>query len=151
MVIKQLEDGRYAFWCPACDDNHVTDHDTQLVGSLTSPTLRPAVYDWDDKNVCHLQVHSGKLYFLPDSTHQFAERTVPMPEMPIWMDDSWGRPEDFAAPEVETEVEHDKFATIDEGDLYAEPDAFDDELLLEGPGATGQWDAKRGWLDSDWG
>lgn len=73
-----------------------------------------------------------------------------MPEMPMWMDDSWDKPEEDITPAPETEVGHDQFVAIDEGDLYLEPDSFEDELALEGPGATGQWDAKRGWLDSDW-
>lgn len=151
MVIKQLEDGRYAFWCPACDDNHVTEAGDKLLGPVTSPTLRHAVYDWDDKNVCHLQVQRGMLHFLPGCTHEYAERTVPMPEMPMWMDDRWDdKPEEDITPVPETEVAHDAFAEIDNGDLYLEPDAFDDELTLEGPGAAGQWDAKRGWLDDAW-
>ncbi len=147
MVIKQLEDGRYTFWCVACDDLHVTEEGNALLGTIASPTLRHAVYDWDDKNVCHLQIQRGMLHFLPGCTHEYAERTVPMPEMPMWMDDGWDTPEESATPTPETEVEHDQFAELSDADLYVEPDAFDDEFSLEGPGATGTWDAKRGWLD----
>jgi hypothetical protein len=137
MVIKQLEDGRYVLWCPACQDNHVTDASHKLMGSLSAPTLKPALYDWDDKNVCHLLVDQGQLLYLPDCTHDYAERTIPMPHLPIWMLED----RDYAP---EPEVENDVVLEPDDTDLNFEFDTgsegFDDPDV-----AT--WDPKLGWIE----
>ena len=53
--------------------------------SPDSPTFSQSIYDWDTKNVCHSQIRHGKLYFLPDSTHNLAQKWVPMPELPWFM------------------------------------------------------------------
>jgi hypothetical protein len=85
MVIKQLDNGKFLFWCPACNDNHVTDSDYKVSGPETAPTIAPSYYDWDDKGVCHVKISRGVMYFLPDCTHEMAEKTIPLPSLPIWM------------------------------------------------------------------
>lgn len=85
MVIKQLEEGNFLFWCPACNDNHVIDGDYTVSGPEDAPTVTPSYYDWDDKGVCHVKIAKGKLYFLPDCSHELVEQTVPMCPIPGWM------------------------------------------------------------------
>lgn len=85
MVIKQLEEGSFLFWCPACNDNHVIDSDYQVSGPEDAPTVTPSYYDWDDKGICHVKIAKGKLYFLPDCSHELVEQTVPMCPIPGWM------------------------------------------------------------------
>lgn len=100
MVLKQLADGRFVFWCPACNDNHVFESPETAYASPDRPTFAQSVYDWDTKNVCHSQIRHGKLYFLPDSTHDMRQRWVEMPDLPWFMVDE---------PEAAAYVARDSF------------------------------------------
>lgn len=85
MLIKQLNDSAYLFWCPGCDDSHVVDNRWTFNGDFDRPTLTPSYYDYQTDEVCHLFVSDGKIIFLKDSTHHLSEKTVPLGALPAWI------------------------------------------------------------------
>jgi hypothetical protein len=87
MVLKQLDDGKFTFFCPGCNDLHVLDDEYTVSGPYERPSVKPAVYEWDDHIICHVSVHMGKLIYLPDTSHELSEQTVPMCPVPIWLED----------------------------------------------------------------
>lgn len=112
MVLKQLDDGKYTFWCPGCNDLHVLDDEYTVSGPAENPTIKPAVYEWDDHIICHVSIYRGKLRYLPDTSHELSEQTVPMCPVPVWMED-----------EVETFPEE-----VEDESFYYPADDLDDEL-----------------------
>jgi hypothetical protein len=121
MVLKQLDNGKYTFWCPGCNDLHVIGDEYTVVGPFERPTISPAVYEWDEHITCHVSIYRGKLKFLPATNHELSEQTVPMCPVPVWMEDE---------PEtVEEEVEEDGFyyPTTDEASF--EDEDYEEEDL----------------------
>jgi hypothetical protein len=89
LLVKKLnDDGNYVFYCPGCDDLHVTDNSITFDGDDFAPTFKPSFYDWDSSGVCHIQIQQGRLHYLPDSTHSLVEQTVPMAPLPKWFIDA---------------------------------------------------------------
>lgn len=101
-----------AFWCPGCEyevPNEGTHGGAHLLpisdpgdgrpvwtftGTVESPTLSPSVlsnipFRWVNGEassfICHSFLREGKLEFLGDCTHQYANQTVPLPPMPDWL------------------------------------------------------------------
>jgi uncharacterized protein DUF6527 len=81
--------GKYVFYCPGCEDNHIINTDPQrsssyhtLRGSLKKPTVRASVLLRGDlssgKPRCHLFITDGKIHFMKDSTHSLSGRIVKM-------------------------------------------------------------------------
>jgi hypothetical protein len=91
------------FFCPGCNDVHVLNIDIK----------RPLIqnyWDWDEniekptiagearvssesrergklrlvKKVCIFGVKEGNIFFSPESTHQYAGQSVPLPPLPDW-------------------------------------------------------------------
>lgn len=108
-ILRGLEGGRVAFWCPGCNDEHVVCVDGPNAwgynGNPDAPTLTPSVLvrgnqierdasgkwtgEWiRDENgrplpfVCHSFVTDGRIQFLDDCTHALAGVTVALPEWP---------------------------------------------------------------------
>lgn len=78
---------RVVFWCPGCKCHHgVPFEDDGKVAwswnrSYTSPTIHPSILiDYGDRpdrpKRCHLFVREGKLQFLGDCDHSYANKTV---------------------------------------------------------------------------
>lgn len=81
------------FWCPGCEMLHAPqikgpkawtfndDHDR--------PTFAPSILVQftmgDEQRRCHSFVQEGQIEFLSDCTHPLAGKTVPMPELPDWL------------------------------------------------------------------
>ncbi len=113
--IKNLNGQNYdvlVFWCPGCEYTGINgetgggahmlpitdpgDDRTQWVfsGTEESPTLSPSILsntpfrrinDEIVPLVCHSFMRDGALEFLGDSTHKFANQTVPLPPLPDWL------------------------------------------------------------------
>ena len=111
MLLKQMSESTFALWCPGCDDLHVVDETWEYNGSPRFPTFHPSVYVWGENSVCHFFVNSGKLLFLPDCTHELAEQTVNMEELPSWM---------VEEPEEEEKAPRDRFYYPSLGDVESE-------------------------------
>jgi len=91
-------------WCPGCEHLHAiyttpsrpNGPKWDFNGDLSAPTFGPSVkHSWgrfvDPKHVdeepgesgiCHYFIRSGQIEFCSDSTHAFAGKTVPLPELP---------------------------------------------------------------------
>lgn len=115
MVLKQLEDGKFTYWCPGCNDLHVLGSDYTVSGPYERPTVRPAVYEWDEHIICHASIDKGKMRFHPDTTHELSEQTVPMCPVPIWLED---------APETDEYADEDD---LEDGFYY--PNTDEDEEI----------------------
>lgn len=78
------------FWCPGCNESHnvVVEGDYKWVwnGNLTKPTFEPSVLvthsGGEPTARCHSFVTNGKIQFLGDCTHNLANQTVDLPELP---------------------------------------------------------------------
>lgn len=107
-VLRGLEGGQLAFWCPGCDEAHVIVPTIWAWdGNVEAPTFSPSVLVrsghhidgkhpcWCDYNrehadapapfkcsVCHSFVRAGRIEFLSDCTHAMAGQTVPLPPWP---------------------------------------------------------------------
>ena len=106
-VLRSLECGRLAFWCPGCNRSHqvaVGDGPSprwDWNGNAERPTFQPSVLVQgvqpltDDEHAaymrdgtlpearpfrCHSFITDGQIQFLDDCTHELAGRTVPLPE-----------------------------------------------------------------------
>jgi len=77
-------------WCPGCDDTHqvseswqVTEHDD---GTLTvSPSILVTQPPTDYR--CHSYLERGTWRFLSDCSHEHANTTMPMVDLPDFMQD----------------------------------------------------------------
>lgn len=88
--------GGYAHWCPGCEEMHyISASDPQskrpqwsFNGDIENPTFSPSM-KLSKKGVvhCHYFLRDGKLQFLRDCTHDFAGKTIPLPELPKFMRD----------------------------------------------------------------
>jgi len=106
--VQMGEGERYlTFWCPGCHDAHTcrvrseggTRPSWDWDGNRDWPTLAPSVlcrtnnpdhpgYQADQgSSTCHLFLKAGQLQFLTDCTHQLAGQTVPLPDLPAWLQD----------------------------------------------------------------
>ena len=108
-------EGRYYHWCPACLEMHQLPDSWTFNGDLSKPTFQPSfkhtglmrnkdangkwigegrdawLYDAEGKpipEVCHYILTDGILNFCGDCTHAFAGKSVPLPELPIELQDS---------------------------------------------------------------
>ena|SRR5208337_1567824 len=101
--LRRQQDG-YAHWCPACKETHPLPDSWKFDGNLESPTFAPSFRhrglqtvkvdgkwtgEWvrDDAGnpipfVCHYNLVAGMLQFCPDSTHELAGKSVPLPDLP---------------------------------------------------------------------
>jgi len=89
-VLRSLEGGGLAFWCPGCEGMHQvkvgdgTGPRWGWNGDADRPSFTPSILvsvPWGDPPMerrCHLYVTDGELQYLVDSTHRLAGRTVPM-------------------------------------------------------------------------
>lgn len=106
MLTRITEDKRLAFWCPGCEEAHAVPLDRwQWNGERGRPTIQPSILVtsghycpgghsdtcWCTYNAehvenpapfkcrrCHTYVTNGEIIFLPDCTHAYAGKTVPL-------------------------------------------------------------------------
>ena len=84
--------GMFFFECPGCEIPHGINCGTRpgpvwsFGNNLEKPTFSPSIlcsYEWGverKKHVCHSFVRNGDIQFLSDCTHDYAGKTVPIPE-----------------------------------------------------------------------
>lgn len=91
-------DGGYSHWCPGCEERHFIAVDAPLRNGAQwsfdgnhenpsfSPSVRIHVPDDGDERVtpewCHYFIKRGQIEYCGDSTHEFAGRTIPLPDIP---------------------------------------------------------------------
>jgi hypothetical protein len=82
----------YGFDCPGCKEFHLiyTNHPSPsknwtFNGDLVKPTFSPSLLvRWGadpNRKICHSFIRDGKIEFLTDCTHQFAGKTLELPEI----------------------------------------------------------------------
>jgi hypothetical protein len=83
----------YTHWCPGCQHMHIlpTPKDRSGSGWVYSnmevrPTASPSfLHRWTEKGhdrVCHYVLTDGVLNFCPDCTHELADKSVSLPDIP---------------------------------------------------------------------
>ena len=109
-LLRTLEGGLIAFWCPGCDEGHHVNSRWKFNGNADAPTFSPSIlvrnghfhpehkngdpcwctYNAEHPNepasfkcqCCHSFVTDGQIQFLGDCSHALAGKTVPLPEFP---------------------------------------------------------------------
>jgi hypothetical protein len=94
-LVKHILEGAeaYSIWCPGCKHAHtyyVRDRHPcwEFDGNTASPSFKPSFREYytkkDDtqETLCHFFVSNGEIQFCGDSPHEFANRTVPLPDIP---------------------------------------------------------------------
>lgn len=97
------------FWCPGCNHIHMISDSWQITGTDDAPTIGPSVlvyshgkfiddsldgealFDSSNRTStprCHSFVTDGMIAFLGDSTHELVGQTVPLPELPEWLEEA---------------------------------------------------------------
>ena len=80
--------GGVMFYCPACKVPHIaplnspTGANWSWDGSILTPTIVPSLVNTRPGWRCHLLIKNGKLKYFSDCTHGFAEKEIPMPDLP---------------------------------------------------------------------
>jgi hypothetical protein len=71
----------YLFVCPGCRTLHYLKG-WKFNGSLTLPTFQPSILVRGpvDGARCHSFIENGEIRFLADTTHDLANKSVPLPE-----------------------------------------------------------------------
>lgn len=99
----------YIHWCPGCEDTHTLFDSWKFNGDIDKPTFTPSFKhqgfktididgkwtgEWvrDDKGkpipyCCHYILTNGILNFCRDSTHKLAGQSVPLPDLPAFLQD----------------------------------------------------------------
>lgn len=107
----------FMFWCPGCEEPHqyrvggeTPDPKWTFNGNVDRPTFTPSLLcftdysDQDDadgkpirlpegqrRTLCHLFVTDGQIVYCGDNPHKLNGQTVPLPELPDYMqDDKFG-------------------------------------------------------------
>jgi hypothetical protein len=93
MVIKDVDDHGTHYrtalvWCPGCDALHAmslgpTAPAWSFDGNMEAPTFAPSILCHSPR--CHSFIERGQWRFLADCDHALAEQTVPMVELPEWV------------------------------------------------------------------
>ncbi len=100
----KIKDGNLVYKCPGCKDGHVIPFDKlsarggyawSFNNDLDKPTLSPSINAWTDGwtdpedptfhiplTRCHHFLKDGMIQFLSDCTHELANQTVAMIDMP---------------------------------------------------------------------
>lgn len=108
-ILRNAEEERLLFWCPACDGAHHVKVGSsggwQWDGDVERPTFIPSIrvsghrltrdaagkwsggWERDEagnliREVCHSFVTRGQIRFLGDCTHAFRDQTLDLPEWP---------------------------------------------------------------------
>jgi hypothetical protein len=90
-VVRRIqgEPGRFMFFCPGCKCGHSfwTENPAgrpiwKFDGNMERPTVEPSILVkmpvGDKEKVCHSFVKDGQIQFCGDSTHELANKTVPL-------------------------------------------------------------------------
>jgi hypothetical protein len=80
--VLKCEGGGFMIHCPACGCGHKFDERWTFNGDFEKPTFRASMLTsgGQQNGRCHSYVTDGNIEFLPDSTHELAGQTVPLPD-----------------------------------------------------------------------
>lgn len=89
LAYRAFEEDLY-FYCVACDTLHsvtLAPHAHYFNGNLEYPTIRPRVnlkYGAceEERQQCHFTLISGELKYFSNCTHEYAGKTIALPEIP---------------------------------------------------------------------
>ena len=96
-ITTEAKSGEFWIWfyCPGCETAHaVPVHEGaagqdgwRFTGSGDRPTLAPSllVHRAGTVKQCHSFVVDGRIQFLGDCDHGLAGKTVPLPDLPDWL------------------------------------------------------------------
>lgn len=74
----------WLFMCPACKAPHACDKRWGFNGNQEKPTFDGSVLIHPEPSIgrplCHSHVRDGQIQYGNDCTHEFAGKTVPLPE-----------------------------------------------------------------------
>lgn len=83
----------HMYWCDGCGAAHsviiAADQKSggwTFNGDYEKPTYFPSQLSNTGKTVCHTYITDGQVKFLEDSSHELAGKTVPLPDLPDWLD-----------------------------------------------------------------
>lgn len=77
ILVPHIAGQRIMYRCPGCGNIHSLDINMfNFNGNFLSPSITPTIQVVWGNNICHSQVHDGKITFLPDSTHDKAGQTL---------------------------------------------------------------------------
>lgn len=98
-VLRKVEGG-FGHWCPGCEQMHVICVDDApsfgerwtFDGNVDKPTFNPSVRirlieGNEVVSCCHYYLESGLLKYCGDTTHGLSERTIPLPDLPGFLQD----------------------------------------------------------------
>lgn len=85
----------YHFQCPGCETLHTVGTGWTFNGDMLSPTFQPSILlrkgvepqDKRPHSICHSFIRDGQIQFLGDCTHSLAGKTVPLIDLPDWLQD----------------------------------------------------------------
>lgn len=88
--LRDMGDGMLLHWCPGCKTRHYVDtlepNGSGAIwtwdGNAEAPTFSPSVHI---RGRCHYFIRAGMIEFLGDCTHDHAGMTVPLPDIPGWL------------------------------------------------------------------
>lgn len=102
-------EGGYLHWCPGCGEMHLLPDGWTFDGNLEAPTFSPSFLhrgykrvfadgrwtgEWQKDTggnpipmVCHYILTAGVLHFCGDSQHHFAGQSMPLPDLPLYLQD----------------------------------------------------------------
>jgi hypothetical protein len=81
----------YIFYCQGCEFLHGIDSRWQFNGNMELPTISPSyVIDGvrgGQRFNCHSFINDGKIQYLGDTTHKFANKTIDLLPEDEWFTD----------------------------------------------------------------
>jgi len=73
MKVKEISEGQFHFFCPACREVHTFDSTFRFNGDFKKPTISPAIlftgYKNNERVRCHCLITDGKIRYLQDCSH----------------------------------------------------------------------------------
>lgn len=83
--------GVYMHYCPGCQHGHqVQTPRWSFNGSLELPTFSPSLRhfyrspnDGTEVTTCHYHIVDGNIAYCGDSPHEYAGKTIPLPDFPV--------------------------------------------------------------------
>lgn len=99
LLIQEVPDGWWAFWCPGCKEKHYIPSRHVITGTPESPTVTPVIrHSWNNigttpkggicrtgEGRCHILIREGKLHYSADTTHALRCQIIDMvPGIGTW-------------------------------------------------------------------
>lgn len=90
MKVKRYADNSLVFYCVACEQPHtIEETDFGFNGDYERPTFDRPIHALTSRvrnrhvTVCNSRVEDGQIEYFPDCTHEYAGKTIELPEMGV--------------------------------------------------------------------